>query len=100
MSKPHRHLLLCWVALLVLGFGEFVVSTLHFAPSLHPLLLLPALGMVALVAAVFMRVRIAPALVRGCALAGLLWLLFLLGLGTMDPMTRAVYPVQGTELPQ
>jgi hypothetical protein len=35
-------------------------------------------------------------LARGFALAGLPWLLLLLGLGTMDPLTRAVYPV-GTQ---
>ncbi len=49
--------------------------------------------MVALVGLTFMRVQHSIAPARGFALAGLLWLLLLLGLGTMDPLTRTVYPV-------
>lgn len=93
MSTGHRHALFAWLGLLVLAAAEIGVSFIHFDRSLRPLLLLPALATVAVVGLTFMRVQqtIAPA--RGFALAGLLWLLLLLGLGTMDPLTRAVYPV-------
>jgi hypothetical protein len=93
MSSGHRHVLVSWLALVLLAAVEIGGSFIHFDRSLRPLLLVPALAMVALVGVVFMRVQrgIAPA--RGFALAGLLWLLLLLGLGTMDPLTRAVYVV-------
>ena len=98
MSTGHRYALLTWLALLALGAIEFGGSFIHFGRSPRPVLLLPALCMVALVGFGFMRVRHGIALARGFALAGLLWLLLLLGLGTMDPLTRAVYhPSAATE---
>lgn len=93
MSKAHRHVLLCWLGLLVLGAVEFGASFIPFAPALRPLLLVPAVGMVALVGIAFMRVGQGVTLVRCFALGGLLWLLLLLGLGTMDPLTRTAYVV-------
>lgn len=91
MSTGHRHALFTWLALLILCAIEFGSSFVHMDRSLRPLLLVPAMGMVALVGLMFMRVRQGIAAARGFALAGLLWLLMLLGLGTMDPLTRAVY---------
>lgn len=91
MSRGHRHALFCWLALLLLAAIEIGGSTVQFDRSLRPLLLLPALAMVTLVGLIFMRVRNSIAPARGFALAALVWLLLLLGLGTMDPMTRAVY---------
>jgi hypothetical protein len=93
MTTGHRHALFAWLALLLLGAAEIGGSFIHFDRSLRPLLLLPALAMVAVVGLIFMRVQHSIAPARGFALAGLLWLLLLLGLGTMDPLTRAVYPV-------
>ncbi len=55
--------------------------------------MLPAAGMVAVVGIVFMEVGDGPVIVRGFAVAGLVWLLVLLGLGSMDPMTRTEYQV-------
>ena len=94
MSTGHRDVLFTWLALLILSAIELGGSVIHFDRSLRPLLLVPAMGMVALVGLMFMRVRqgIAPA--RGFALAGLLWLLLLLGLGTIDPLTRTLYHVR------
>jgi hypothetical protein len=83
--------LFTWLALLLLAVAEIGGSFVHFDRSLRPLLLLPALAMVAVVGLRFMRVQRSIAPARGFALAGLLWLLLLLGLGTMDPLTRAVY---------
>ena len=72
MSIGHRHLLISWLALMLLTVVEIGGSLIYSDRSLRPLLLLPALAMVALVGVMFMRVQrgIAPA--RGFALAGLL----------------------------
>jgi hypothetical protein len=56
--------------------------------SLRPLLLIPAALMVAAVATMFMQIGRGPVLVRVFAAAGLLWLSILLGLGSVDPLTR------------
>jgi caa(3)-type oxidase subunit IV len=98
MNRRHKHNLLVLLALFVLAAIEFGCGFIRFGQALRPLLLLPAIVMVGLVALVFMRVTTGPALVRIFAIASLFWLTILLGLGTMDPMTRAIYPVQGTEL--
>ena len=95
MIRGHRQLLLCWAGLILLAAIEFGCARIHFDPSHRPLLLLPALGMVALVGIMFMRVRSGVAVVRVFAIAGLFWLTILLGLGLMDALTRAVYPVAG-----
>jgi cytochrome c oxidase subunit 4 len=95
MSHEHRQLLLCWAALLVLGALEFGAAFLHIPRGWRPLLLLPACSMAALVGVMFMDVRRGPALVRIFAIAGLFWLAILLGLGMVDPLTRAVYPAMG-----
>jgi len=49
--------------------------------------------MVAVVGIVFMRVTASPAIARGFAIAALFWLIIILGLGMMDPLTRTIYPV-------
>jgi hypothetical protein len=99
MTKLHRRLLFGWLGLLALAAIELACSSLPLARSLRPLLLLPALLMVAIVAWLFMRVEAGPPIVRGFAIASIFWLIILLGLGMMDPMTRAIYPVQSTQLP-
>ena len=96
MTGPFTRLLVCWVALLVLGVIEFACSFIALGHGLRPILELPALGMAAIVVLVFMRVGSGPAIIRGFAVAGVFWLIILLGLGTMDPMTRAVYPTDTT----
>jgi hypothetical protein len=50
--------------------------------------------MVGLVGTIFMEVGRGPKIVRLFAAAGLLWLTILLGLGSLDPMTRTDYHVQ------
>jgi cytochrome c oxidase subunit IV len=100
MSTGHRHALFCWLALLLLAAAEIAGAFIRFDRTLRPLLMLPALGMVVLVGLMFMRMRRGIAVVRGFALAGLMWLLLLLGLGVMDPLTRTVYVVHETDLPR
>ncbi len=87
-------LLLTWVVMLILLGIQYGVSRLHFDPRLRPLLLVPAVLMVGLAGVVFMEVRKGPGIVRLFAVASLLWLLILLGLGSMDPFTRVMYYVQ------
>lgn len=63
------------------------------------LLLFPAAIMVLLVGFYFMRVQESGRLARFFALAAMFWLLVLLGLGSLDPMTRIDYPVAVTRYP-
>jgi cytochrome c oxidase subunit IV len=95
MTRQHRHLLLCWLALLGLAAIEFGGAWIDFNRSLRPVLLLPAITMAALVVFMFMGVQRGPSIVRCFVIAGLFWLAVLLGLGMMDPLTRAVYPAFG-----
>ena len=95
MRREHRQLLLCWAVLLVLGALEFVGGFLPFARGLRPLLLLPACCMAVLIGVMFMDLRRAPTLARGFAIVGLFWLAVLLGLGMVDPLTRAIYWATG-----
>lgn len=89
-----RHLLLAWALLMVLLAIEFGASFLPLGRSGRPLLLLPAVLMVALVGTLFMQIGRGITIVRLFAAAALLWLGILLGLGSLDPMTRTDYPVQ------
>jgi cytochrome c oxidase subunit IV len=86
--------LLTWVALLALLAVEIGVSFLPLSPDTRPLILIPALAMLALIVGLFMQVGRGPTIVRLFAAAGLLWLMILLALGSLDPLTRTNYPVQ------
>jgi hypothetical protein len=90
-------LLFTYVLLLALLGCEFGLSFLPIARDLRPLLLIPALVMVALVGVQFMQVRSGPTIVRLFAAAAVLWLILLLGLGSLDPLSRIQYPVPGSE---
>jgi cytochrome c oxidase subunit 4 len=93
-----RKLILAWLALLVLLALEFGVSLLHFSPTLRPLLLLPALAMLGIIVSSFMQIGRGPVIVRLFAAAGALWLLILLALGSLDPLTRMNYPVSSQSI--
>jgi cytochrome c oxidase subunit IV len=93
MRQELRRLLLIWLLLLALGAIELGASYLPWPRGLRPLVMLPGVIMVGIVAMGFMEVRRGPALVRAFAVAGVLWLLLLLGLGSADPLTRTQYPV-------
>jgi len=88
-----RRLVWTWVALLVLLAIQFGAALLPINPSLRPLLLVPAALMLAAVATMFMQIGRGPALVRVFAAAALLWVSILLGLGSLDPLTRTDYPL-------
>ena len=93
MRAHLRRLVWTWVVLLVLLAIQLGASFVPFHPSLRPLLLVPAALMLAAVATMFMQIGRGPVLVRIFAAAGLLWLTILLGLGSLDPLTRMDYPV-------
>ena len=78
----------------VLGPGEVGVSFLPLRPSTRPLILIHALAMLGIVVTSFMQIGRGPVIVRLFAAAGVLWLLILLALGSLDPLTRVVYPVE------
>jgi cytochrome c oxidase subunit IV len=83
-----RRLFWLWLLLLVLGGAEFGASFLSFPRGLRPLLMLPGIFMIVTVAVGFMEVKRGIVLVRVFAVAALFWLLVLLGLGSVDPLTR------------
>jgi caa(3)-type oxidase subunit IV len=86
-------LLLTWISLLVLGVLELGASFLPIDGSLRPLIMIPAVSMVILVAVNFMEVGKGPVIVRAFAVAAAFWLLVLLALGSVDPLTRTDYYV-------
>lgn len=91
-STPElKNLLLTWLLVLLLGVAEFAASFLPLARAWRPLVMIPAALMIAGVAIGFMEVRRGPVLVRAFAVAALLWLAILLGLGSVDPLTRTDY---------
>ena len=87
-------LVLTWIALLVLLAIAYFMAFLPIDRDLRPVILIPAVLMVVLVATVFMEAGRGPTIVRLFIGAGLLWLLILLGLGSLDPLTRTNYPLQ------
>ena len=92
-SSRFKPLLLSWIVLLLLGTAEFAASFLPLGRSLRPLVMIPGVLMVAVVAVSFMEVRKGPTIVRGFAVAAIFWLIVLLALGSMDPLTRTDYQV-------
>lgn len=88
-------LLLTWILLLALGAVEFGVSFLPIDHSWRPLITIPGILMIILVAVNFMELGKGPAIVRAFAVAAAFWLLILLVLGSADPLTRSQYYVPG-----
>jgi cytochrome c oxidase subunit IV len=96
-AKPVRaeiaRLLLTWLLLMLLGGSELAASYLSLPSAWRPLIMIPAGLMIIVVAVAFMEVRRGPVLVRAFAVAAIFWLLVLLGLGSIDPLTRTNYVV-------
>ena len=85
-----------WLALLALGAAEYGASYLPLARAWRPLIMFPGILMVIVVAVVLMEVRKGPAIIRAFAVGAVFWLLVLLILGTVDPLTRTLYLVGDT----
>jgi hypothetical protein len=94
MGRRLLRLVLTWILLLILLGIQFGVSLLPLGPSLGPVVLIPAVLMVGLAGLIFMEVRRGPEIVRLFAIASLLTIL--LGLGSLDPLTRVMYYVQAS----
>jgi cytochrome c oxidase subunit IV len=94
MGRRLLRLVATWVLLLILLGIQYGISRLPLGPNLGPVVLVPAVLMVGLAGMIFMEVRKGPGIVRLFAVASLLWLTILLGLGSLDPLTRVMYYVQ------
>jgi cytochrome c oxidase subunit IV len=92
MNTAVRNTVLLWLLLIALAATAFGCSFLQIARSWRVVLLLPSIAMAAVIAIGFMEVRKGGALSLAFAVAALFWLCVLLGLGSMDPLTRVVYP--------
>jgi len=99
MRRIVRGAALVWLALAALMAVELGGSLARLGPGFSGLLLLPAAIMVLLVGLCFMRVRESGGLARFFALAAIFWLTVLLGLGSIDPLTRHDYSVDVTQYP-
>ena len=99
MRARPRALLLCWLGMLLLLGAEFGGNYLPLSRGSRPLLLLPAVAMAAIVALGFMNLGRGPATARIFAIAGIFWLIVLLCLGSVDPLTRTLFLVQHSAVP-
>jgi hypothetical protein len=96
MKRGMMRLLLMWGLLILLGGTEFAASYLPLARSWRPLIMIPGVLMVLVVAIAFMEVKKGPVVVRAFAVAAMFWLFVLLALGSTDPLTRTNYYVPNT----
>jgi cytochrome c oxidase subunit 4 len=90
MSSRMTQIFACWLLLVVLLAVELGSSFLPLPHPERPILLAGAGATVAVVAFGYMRLAASPSVARVFAAAGLLWLFILLGLGSVDPLTRAM----------
>lgn len=88
-----------YVALALLFGLELAGSQFEIGHVYGGFLIAPGGFMVLLVGLFYMRVRSAGSLAKFFALGAMFWLLVLLGIGSLDPMTRPVYPVRYTTYP-
>lgn len=94
MTRQLIRLTLAWLFLLLLGGGAFLVSGIPIQPSARPLILAFTFVMVTVIAIAFMHIGRSPMIARGFAVATLFWLVVLLGLGSVDILTRNMWLVQ------
>lgn len=99
MNARMRRLLASFGLLLILLAAEFGVSMLPLDRSAPCLVLIPAIIMAGVVAIAFMELGQGSQAARLFAIAALVWLAILLGLGSLDPMTRIDYPVERIQPP-
>jgi cytochrome c oxidase subunit 4 len=98
MKVRTKQLFTSYLLLLILLAVEFGVAKLPLVGAARGLVLVPALMMVGIVAIGFMELGKGPSAARFFALAGVVWLAILLGLGVLDPLTRVLYPTQSTTM--
>ena len=98
MKRNMVRLLLMWGLLILLGGTELAASYLPLERSWRPLVMIPGVLMVLVVAIGFMEVKKGPVLIRAFAVAAIFWLFVLLALGSVDPLTRTNYYVPDTHV--
>lgn len=96
MNRRARNVILTWLALMLLGAIGFGFAFMPMGHGWRVVLILPSVAMAAIIAMGFMEVRRGGALSLAFSLAALFWLCVLLGLASMDPLTRNVYPAGPT----
>jgi hypothetical protein len=96
MKRGMMRLLLVWGLLILLGGTELAASYLPLGRSWRPLVMIPGVLMILVVAIGFMEVKKGSVLVRAFAVAAIFWLFVLLALGSADPLTRTNYYVLDT----
>lgn len=90
VARPIRPLVVAWIGLLLLFAVEVCATRLLGLGNTAPFF---GLLMAGVVAAAFMHVGEGPGLIRMIAAAGVFWLAVILGLGSLDALTRTDYPV-------
>ncbi len=91
MPAGFLRLLFGWVSLILLWGLEFSLSFIHMLSSFRPVLLIVAAAMVVVLAVFFMHLGRGPIIVRAFAVVAVFWMIVLIGLGSMDPLTRVQY---------
>ncbi len=91
-----RPLVLAWGGLLLLLLAQLGSALLLRLPASASLF---GLVEAAIVIVLFMRIRTGSPLMHVFGAAGLFWLIVLLALGTLDPLTRTDYPARMITLP-
>ena len=87
-----RNIVLMWGLLLLLGATAFGCSFLPLTHDIRLLQILPGVAMAMIIALGFMEVGRGGTLSIAFSVAALFWLAVLLGLGTLDPLTRLLHP--------
>jgi hypothetical protein len=99
MTRALRRVVIVWL-LLALLLAEEVGAAFAAPARIGPgMVLASGIAMVVVVGFGFMRLRSSPGLAQAFVVAVLFWLALLLGLGSMDPLTRTDYPVPVTRIP-
>ena len=83
--RPYLPYVITWLVLVLLVGGQLLVSRVLNQGNFAPLISATMAGLVALV---FMDLRRSNNLTRIFAIGGVFWLIILIGLGTIDPLTR------------
>ena len=94
MIRQLIRLTLAWLLLLLLGGGAFLVSAIPMQPGNRPVILVFTFVMVVVIAIAFMQIGRSPIIARGFAVAAVFWVIVLLGLGSVDILTRNLWLVQ------
>jgi cytochrome c oxidase subunit IV len=88
--RPYLPYVITWFVLVLLVGAQLLVSRVLNQGNFAPLI---GVAMAGLVAFVFMDLRRSNNLARIFAIGGVFWLIILLGLGIMDPLTRVQFAV-------